>query len=365
MRHRPELDGLRAVAVLAVVASHTGATITLGGWTGVDVFFVLSGYLITALLLEEHDRFGRVDLGRFYARRALRLYPALVVLLLLGAGFHRTLGDGATVAGYLRSAAAAGLYVQDFVLGFTHTSPGGFGHTWSLAVEEQFYLVWPVAFVLLVRWRRDPLGWVLVGIVAGWVSLTLSLRTSPEAVPYASYFLPWNRFPQLLVGCASAILLARHGAPRWVGRASFGATAVVAGVATTACAAFLPRYPHLPWQAPAIALSTAALLWHLSADSPSVWRRVLSIRPAVWLGRRSYGVYLFHAPVLLVLETHLPWRRSVTAVVMVVVTLVLAALSYRVVELPFLRRKPRVRPREAQPPVGAALTPAAPAARGI
>jgi peptidoglycan/LPS O-acetylase OafA/YrhL len=155
---RAELDGIRCFAVLAVFMAHSGYHGFSFGALGVTVFFVLSGYLITTLLTNEWRRDGRFSFGRFYARRVLRLYPALIVLLVVGALFYRDLGDGGTFAGYLRAAAAAGLYFQDFVWGLTGSAHGGFGNTWSLAVEEQFYIVWPLVLVGLLGlgWRRAP-----------------------------------------------------------------------------------------------------------------------------------------------------------------------------------------------------------------
>lgn len=343
MRYQPELDGIRALAVLAVLASHSGIALAQGGWTGVEVFFVLSGYLITRLLLAERDTTGRIDLGRFYVRRALRLFPALALVLVAGLAFHDRLGDG-TLTGYGRAALTAGLYLQDFVAGCTGSADGGFGHTWSLAVEEQFYLIWPVVLVLVLRRRRDPLVWATVGVAAGWLSMVVSLRPSPEGVPFASYYLPWNQFPQLLVGAALAVVVARRAVPRAVGRAGFGWTAVACCACVAGLAASSGRYPGLAWQAPAVALATAGLLWHLAADTGSPVRRTLSIPPLVWLGRRSYGIYLFHVPVLEVLQASVPWRRSVITLAMLAITLVVAALSYRYVESPFLRWKNRLGP---------------------
>ena len=195
------LDGIRAFAVLAVMADHTGLGFARAGYLGVDVFFVLSGYLITTILLDEQDRTGSISLRRFYGRRALRLYPALVLTCLLALILTPGRVPGASIL-------VALTYLQDIAIstGGWHT---GFGlwHTWSLAIEEQFYLLWPLAVILGARLGRRFLIWVAAlgagyGVVALWVWFTpTSSPTSPV------YFRPDARAGAILLGCLLALVI--------------------------------------------------------------------------------------------------------------------------------------------------------------
>lgn len=339
MEHRRDLDGIRALAVLAVLASHTEAKIFSGGWMGVDMFFVLSGFLITTLLLVEHDRTGSVALGKFYGRRALRLYPALLLVLIVGVFFYKTLGDRGTLAGYGETASISAFYLQDFFYGFGHQSFGNMGHTWSLAVEEQFYLCWPPLMYWLMRHRRDPLKWAIVGTLLSWAIVVF--YDSVRHDQFGGYFLPWCRFSQLLIGCALAILIHRgRRAPSVLRSAAGGIVIALLVLGTFVLGAEFDRYPGLEWQGPAIAIATTLLVWHLN-EPGSPLRRLLGSRPLFWLGRRSYGVYLIHLPVLYVLDRHVHASRTTVAGLMVLIAIVLAGLSYRFVELPFLRLKKR------------------------
>ncbi len=356
MQYRPDLDGLRALAVVAVLLSHSGIVLFGGGWLGVDVFFVLSGYLITTLLIKEHASTGRVDLTGFYARRMLRLYPALLLLLLVGALFYRELGAGGNLEGYGLSALLAGTYVQDIVQGLTQSAHGGLGHTWSLGVEEQFYLLWPPVLLLLIGRRRSVMAWSVFGGFASWVVMLALLNKSPDGIPDASYYLPVSRFSGLLLGSATAAMLDRQPpGPLWT-RAWLGWSAAVLGVTTLAAAGRLGRYPDMSWESPLMVVATVILLVHLAAG-PSVLHRLLAWTPLSYVGRRSYGIYLFHAPVFIVLAAHLSTRRLLALPLMVVTTMAVAMLSYHYVELPFLRLKQRVGRRSSEETAVAACDP--------
>ncbi|MCM3926303.1 acyltransferase, partial [Frankia sp. AiPs1] len=205
----PALDGVRALAVLCVLVFHMDSL--PGGYLGVDVFFVLSGFLITGQLLAERDRTGGVSLGRFYLRRAYRLLPAFWVLALVGLTAVVLLGIG--TAGerseFLDSLAASALYVNNyFQVVRQSTGAGWLGHTWSLSLEEQFYLLWPLVLVALCRWpwvaRRLPV--VLLGGAAG-VALWRNALVTSGAPGTRTYFALDTRADALLVGCALAAWL--------------------------------------------------------------------------------------------------------------------------------------------------------------
>lgn len=362
MRYRPELDGLRAFAVIAVLLGHVGTTITLGGWMGVDVFFVLSGFLITSILLGEHKKFNSINLKQFYIRRALRLYPALLLLLLGGLLFYRELGDRpsgqefATLAGYGVTALIVGTYMMDFAFGLTGNPFGEMSHTWSLAVEEQFYLLWPISLILLLRHRKKVLNWTVGMTLASLLIMLALLPASLSGVPDYAYYLPFSRFWELTLGCSVALVLNNDRMPRVAGSTWFGAVAIAVAAVTYLVGAYIggfvlayPRAgggPFLGLLAPLIAIATAALLFHLTARRDGTLTRLLSSPPLVYIGRRSYGLYLYHFPILVILESHLHARRAVVTLVMLAVTMVLAELSYRFVELPLLRLKKRFSPMQ-------------------
>lgn len=309
---------------------------------GVDVFFGLSGYLITALLLAEHATTGRIGFGRFYARRALRLYPALILLLVVAALFYRDMEQGGTFVDYGRNVAASALYIQDFASGYHWFSTSGMVHTWSLGVEEQFYILWPPALLLLLARGRDPLKWAAGFTVVSWALLAYNCRQNgPYGAPSGS-FLPWDQFGQLLVGCCAAILLTRWKPTRAMQHPGTGWLLSLAAVALVVVAGKVERYPHLAWEAPAIALVTGAMLLHLHSATSGP-RTLLGMKPLAYLGRRSYGFYLFHEPVILVLgyRLHEHMGKAGTTLAEIAVTLALCVLSYRFVELPFLRLKHR------------------------
>ena len=337
MRYRPDLDGVRAVAVLAVFAAHSGYPWTGGGWMGVDVFFVLSGYLITTLLVGEYRRAGRIRLGHFYLRRVLRLYPALVLMLVISAVFYRDLGDEGTFVGYLRAVAVSVAYVEDLVFGLAGHPSGGFGHTWSLGVEEQFYLLWPPLVAVLLARGRDPFRWACAGTVLSFAILALQTAPSPDGVP-ATYYLPWTRFAPILAGCALAFALDRRRVPALLTRRDTGFAVVVGLGCLVLVADRAPRFPNIVWESPAVALLTVALVANLDVG-PSLLRRSLGARPLAMLGRRSYGFYLYYEPVIIVVSAHSHYSRSVTVPAELILTLALCAASYQCVELPFLRRK--------------------------
>ena len=178
------LDGLRALAVVLVFAHHVDQGFLPGGFVGVEVFFVISGYLITWLLLQEHDRLGRINVPRFYARRALRLYPALIVLVILASTGAAVRHIGSPAA----DGVAAATYVTDIYANIA-THPSLVLHTWSLSVEEQFYLIWPAALVISLR-RELPLAKVIAMAIAVSFAITLFLGVSSH--PHVAFvqFLP-------------------------------------------------------------------------------------------------------------------------------------------------------------------------------
>jgi len=346
VRRVPGLDGVRCFAVLTVLLFHLGVPHAGGGWLGVDLFFVLSGYLITTILLTEHHRRGQIRLRAFYAKRALRLYPALLALLVVGAPFYRILGDRGTWHGYLRTAGQAALYIEDFVYGITGDPHGYLGHTWSLAVEEQFYLLWPLLMILALRAALPVLALAVAGTVASFamlVAFSPQHADNPWFVP-ASYYLPHTRAGSLMIGCAlAAWLVDREVRPvRGIAR-GVGWLGAIGYVSVVLLADHFTRNTSTAWTLIAADVAAAMLVYGLVTAPDASLSRGLAWRPFAWLGERSYAFYLYAFVVEAILQSHAPhMARPQQVLVTFVATTSLAALSFHLVELPFLRLKQRL-----------------------
>jgi peptidoglycan/LPS O-acetylase OafA/YrhL len=369
-RYVPGLDGVRALAVLAVLAFHGGMPWAHGGFLGVDVFFVLSGYLITGLLVAEHDRMGRIALGAFWRRRAVRLLPALmlvVCVVVVGARAllppedpSRLRGDG--LAALFYAANWRMVFRGDDYFSQT-ASPSPLEHTWSLGIEEQFYLVWPLLLVLLLARslsatsRRTALGRVLVLCFIGVAVSSLMLSTLYRASdPGRAYYGTDARGASLLVGAWLAVALASRWPTLSAGEMSLRsrpARAALGAVAALAVLGLLWAVTHADgsdgWLYRggllAVALGVASVLAHVALvpDGWSAW--TLSRAPLVLLGRISYGVYLWHWPVFIAVNAARTGRAGAELFALrCLVTLVVAVLSYVLVERPVRRLASGARP---------------------
>ncbi|NIJ05849.1 acyltransferase family protein [Frigoribacterium faeni] len=349
---RADLEGLRAVAVAVVVAYHL-TLVPLGGVVGVDVFFVISGYLITRLLLDEHDRAGGVDLRAFYLRRARRLLPAAAVVLSATVAAAWLVWSTPRALDVLLDAVAAASSSENWHLiaagtdYLQHDGPvSPLQHFWSLAVEEQFYVVWPlVAVAVLAAARRQgpTRRRALVGcvaVVATAASALWSWHLSATAVETA-YFEPFGRAWELGAGAACGALVPLVALPSDTWRRRLTSLGVVL-VAVTAVG--VDPTSGFPWPGALPAVLGAALIVSLGSGTMPGLPRVLTWRPLLWAGRRSYSIYLWHFPVT-VLGTALvdAWWRVPASIVL---TLALSAVTYRVVEVPARRRRRQVSPSE-------------------
>lgn len=332
--HRAELDGVRGIAILLVLASHMQTPgLYAGGSVGVTLFFVLSGFLISSLLIEEHDRSGRINIGAFYVRRVRRLAPAFVVwasaIAALGATINVdwffTWPDLFAAAGYFGN--------------WTRAAGGdlaAFNGTWSLAVEEQFYLVWP--FVAIVGLRR---GVRAFGVAAGFaLGVSLLVRA----------FLVWSGAPLVevyyrtdtsAVGLAAGALLAAVVHVRSPGRRTVPAW-VWLGLLLGLSALDRWGFDFLP----VFATVAGVGLLHSAASSRSGW---LSGVVLGWFGRRAYGLYLWHMVPAWLLRDLWPAPWVVVVVTVLPFSVVMAEVSWRFVERPFLVRRARVVAREIAP----------------
>lgn len=351
--HRRWLDGLRGVAIAAVLAFHFG--LLPGGSIGVDLFFVLSGFLITCLLLEEHQQTGGVHLGRFYMRRGLRLLPAFGVLLAVCVTTSLLWNE----EGGLREVAVAGLYLANWP-GLHQTSLPRLGHCWSLAVEEQFYLVWPIvlAFVLRSRLtRRQVVGLVIAGIVASAVWRATLYRLAPAELKTATvmrlYMGSDSRADSLLAGCLTAMLVSWGfvAAPvrnRWrLGSAALAATIVVGYLAWNRCLDHSQYYNGL---FTGVAALVGLTLIHMLLAPSAVGLAILESSPLVATGKLSYALYLYHMPIIFWLKpAGLGWSHPGPTLLVAALTFAAAGASYFLIERPCLRLKSRFQHRPSTP----------------
>ncbi|MBY6120697.1 acyltransferase family protein [Mameliella alba] len=334
MKYRPEVDGLRAVAVLPVILYHAGSEVFSGGFVGVDVFFVISGYLITGLLLEDMDE-GRFSLWRFYERRARRILPALIAVILpcLVLGWFVMLPDPYENLG--QSVVATLVFGNNLLVYLTSGYWGPVGefrpllHTWSLGVEEQFYVLAPLALFAVWRVAR---GYLLQTVLLLWgISLARNLSLTWTDWDYAFLMID-TRAWQLLTG-AAVLLAERRG---WLAGNGWLACAGLVAIGVSVFG-FSVDVPYPGYAALLPTLGAAAVIGFSGAGSPV--GRLLSLAPLVGIGLISYSLYLWHQPVFaftrILSHTEPPLMLLVALLGPV---FVLAWLSWRFVETPFRDR---------------------------
>ena len=362
--YRPGLDGLRALAVTGVLLYHAGVRWMPGGLLGVDLFFVISGFLITSLLIAELQRSGRIALAGFYGRRARRLFPALAAVLALAVGAMALFRPGDLVRFRGDLLASVG-YVANWWFIVKHQSyfvasgrPSPLQHLWSLAVEEQFYILWPLGLLALwrslTRGRRltgaralTRIGWYAAGaacLSASWMAY-IAIR---EDLPYGAdssrvYFGTDTHASGLLLGVAAAAFLAALYGPLWQRRPGRAARKVfdLAGVAALVAVswAMLRASEFSPglYRGGFLLFAVAAAVAVTAVSRPGgflAW--VFGSKPGRWIGTRSYALYLWHWPVFVYTRPQLdvPLTGTANLVLRLAVTVILAEGSYRLVEQP-------------------------------
>jgi peptidoglycan/LPS O-acetylase OafA/YrhL len=349
--YRPYLDGLRAIAVYLVVLFHAGSGLFTGGYVGVDVFFVLSGFLVTQLLLRDIVGIGRIRLSRFYSRRFRRLLPAAFVVLIVSAVVYAAIASPAEQIDAAGSFKAAFLYSTNWY--FVHQATAYFGtniasnpvlHFWSLAVEEQFYLVWPLtltgAFVLTRRMDRARqlrvIGIVVaVGALAS-VLFALSLRHTD---PNRAYYGTDTRAYELLAGALIALVPAIVASARRHRGAMRVATVASVGVLGVLASSWIDL--DAIERGIAVTITTVVLIVALESSDGGVVTRLLSTRSMVYLGKISYGTYLWHWLVIVVLVKVFHPSAIATIGITFLVATGLASFSFDLMEHP-VRTSPRL-----------------------
>jgi peptidoglycan/LPS O-acetylase OafA/YrhL len=347
--YRPALDGIRAVAILAVLGYHAG-TALVGGFIGVDIFFVLSGFLITTLLLEEHGKSGHVSLRDFYERRARRLLPALAVTIIAVGVIYAVKPNLNNGLDYWAAAVSVLFYAGNWVAAFAQNPVAVLSlldHTWSLAIEEQFYIVWPLVLLLCLRLAK-PRERLLLAAVA--LALAVSSAILRTALWYAHtgshiYFRTDTHADGLLLGCTLGAIYSTSVGSVLVRRISGSiAPAIVAASALLLVGFTVHVNDAFLYNGglSLVAVASVLLIAHVVV-SRSLLTRILEVRPIVWVGARSYAMYLFHIPIFAVIASTRPGSQTPRFVIPfeIALTMFAAALSYRWIESPFLRRRTR------------------------
>lgn len=335
MKYRAEIDGLRALAVVPVILFHAGLELFSGGFVGVDVFFVISGYLITTILIEdiENDRFSIIN---FYERRARRILPALFFVIIACVPFAWAWLNPFDLKEFSQSLFATSLFVSNI---YFYVKTGYFDvvaeqkpllHTWSLAVEEQYYVLFPVFLILAWRFGKHRVFWMISIMSAA--SLVLS-EWAWRHYPTANFYLAPTRAWELFAGSLSAFIVLKHGVRSNNVLSGLGLVAIVFSiVAYDKSTPFPSVYALLP--------IGGVVLLLLFADQRTVAAKILSLKLFIGIGLISYSVYLWHQPILAFYRVYtLSSPGYVHLAGLIALTFVLAYLSYKFVETPFRNKR--------------------------
>ncbi|WEX76218.1 acyltransferase [Sinorhizobium numidicum] len=335
---RPDIEGLRALAVSGVVAFHFGMTGLPGGFVGVDIFFVISGYLITRHLQQEIAKSGTVNLWRFYARRARRLLPASLFVILTTLLFGYFILSPSEQQFYSKGSLFASAYIinlwlirwaVDYFASDASNNP--FIHFWSLSVEEQFYLVWPALLLLFARFRPGKRGFFVLLAVVAAISFAASWRMTAISQPWAFYFSPFRAWEFAFGGLASMAF-----PQEWARRFRFSPAMGWLGLGAIA-AGYLTVTEEIPFPgtiALVPVLGTVMVLLSGAHEGRAGPRSVLALQPLQQIGKLSYSLYLWHWPVIVYAGILNPELTITDRLLCLAVTLALSLFSYHFIENP-------------------------------
>lgn len=342
LQYNPAFNGLRAIAAMLVIADHCHVPGFGSGFFGVDLFFVLSGFLITRLLVDEFDARGRIDLPGFYLRRFLRLGPPLLLLLAAYLAVAPIAWPQFALLEHVRDAALAGFYLSDYARAYW-LHPKVLMHTWSLSIEEHFYLLWPFAILLLARVNTR---WRIAGLFGLYLLATAWRMFEYEHTDWeTTYFRFDTRMSGLIAGALLAVSLTHINKIPDETANAFG---------VLACAALIPCLATGFWLAPGallwmttlVEIAAAALL--IAASVQTSWvSSLLSVPPLVGVGIISYGLYLWHYPAAVFFRVQLPWYQ--TTPIVLIFAFVVATASYVIVERPLQRFRRSLSARRRAP----------------
>lgn len=332
LSHRPVLDGLRGIAVLAVTAYHFKFPLSSNGWLGVDIFFALSGFLITSLLMEEWRDSGSVNLGKFYFRRVTRLYPALLLMLIVVAPFT-------PAKAYIYATLT---YFTNWIMAL-HFQPINLelGHTWSLAIEEQYYILWPLFLLILLRkFPTRKVFWI--PLVLGLISAVLRAIVWIISKDYWRFYTGTDtHMDGLLLGSALGLATVSGFLPKGERTKSILPKVTIGSTLTVLLMTTL--FPNSDGFYAIIGILlvvvTILLVIWTTVVWPSKWlSNILAFKPLVFFGTISYGLYLWQVPVINLLNfTNIGWSPWVDSLAKFILTMVLTMISYRYLEKPVIR----------------------------
>jgi peptidoglycan/LPS O-acetylase OafA/YrhL len=338
------LDGLRALAVLAVIAYHLNIPYTAGGFLGVTVFFVLSGYLITSLLVSEWEQTQKIDLRQFWIRRAKRLLPACVVLLIV-LNIATPLLRPELITNLRQDTIAATFYYSNWHYIFQELSyfeafekPSLLTHFWSLAIEEQFYIFWAVVilfFLKIVKSRKAIFLFILLASILSAVWMTI--LHNPNLDPSRVYYGTDTRIFSLLIGASFAVIAPRHPLTKlkkWL----FEIMATIGLTVFLLMILYTNQYDSFVYEGgmALLSLTTACLVMSLALSPSLIVNKILEWQPLKWIGIRSYGIYLWHYPIHLFMNSNINTGglNGLKIGVEITLTFLIAAISYTYVEKP-------------------------------
>ena len=342
------LDGARGLMTLGVLAAHLHYHWYPGAIIFMDTFFIMSSYLITSLLIKDRETTGTVNFRRFYERRIRRLLPALLAMLAVYT--VAVLALGRPWLPEARAIVASLFYFMNWARAFEWPMSPYLGHAWSLSIEEQFYAVWPLLFVLMMRWRAHPGRLALVLVAAAVASAAWRAGLAADGASFARLYNGTDvRLDGLCLGAALAFV--RRGCA-WAGdpRLRRGLQLALPPIALVLfiwgfSASYYDRSWYL-WQSQVCMLLSTLLVAGLVLCDRTALHPLFEAAPTVFLGKICYGLYIWHHPIFLIMEDHLKLDLATRVVVGLPLTFAVAILSYHVIELPFIGRRS---PKPSQP----------------